>query len=158
MTALGVLAGAGLMPVLGVEGARTRGRDVFVVDAGPEANGLLPEDVEQKRIPIWQYGAVVDAFLRRGVKDVYLLGKWTARLLADALWDDAARAVLAGVAHKGEHEVIRAFVEDMTRRGLGIRSQVELLKPLLVPADFAVGADALTPQQRRDIRFGYDVA
>lgn len=158
MKPIGILAGTGLMPLLGIEGARAEGRDVFVVDVGPEGNGHLPTEGAYRRIPIWEYGHVVQAFLDEGVRDVYLLGKLPPTLIMDTRLDDAARRIIGGLDKKSEHQVIAAFIDDMTRRGLRIRSQAELLAPLLVSADFSFAADTLTPEQRQDVRRGYDVA
>lgn len=159
MKPVAIMAGAGMMPVLGAAGARAQGREVFIVDIGPEANELLePAGEGHCRIPIWRYGEVMDALRERGVTDVYILGKVPATLIADERLDGAARAVLARAGKKTEHEVIAAFVQDMAERGLAVRSQVELLRPLLAPRGLAVGAERLTPSHWQDVAFGRDVA
>lgn len=158
MTTIGIMAGAGHMPVLGVRSAIEQGWDVFVVEIGAERNPHLAQpDTTACHIPIWQYERVVDTFVARGVEEVYVLGKLPGTLVNSPELDDAARAVLAQVTERGEHAVIGAFVADMARRGLRVRSQVELFRPYFVPIDFAAGRTP-TEAEWRDIGFGYDVA
>lgn len=159
MTTIGIMAGAGCMPALGVRSAAEQGQNVFVIEIGAEPNPHLagPDGAAAWHIPIWQYEQVIETFVANGVRDVYMLGKLPGTLVNSAQLDEAAQAVLAQVAERGEHAVIAAFVADMARRGLHVRSQVELFRPYFVPVGFAAGR-APTEAEWRDVRFGYEVA
>lgn len=158
MKKIGIMAAAGEMPLLGVGSAQEQGRDVVVIDIGPEPNDRLAgAEYVGEHIPIWEYERVVDAFLSRGIDEVYILGKLSATLMHNAPLDEGAQRVLAQLTERGDHAVIAAFVADMARRGLRVHSQVDLFRPHFVPAGFAAGR-ALTEAEERDVRFGYDVA
>lgn len=158
MKPVGILAGAGRMPELGVAAARTRGHDVVLIDVGPEPNASLSAAGFAEHVPIWQYGRIVDAFIERGVRDVYLLGKIDPAVVTDERLDEAALRVLATVEEKTGRGLIAAFIKDLASHGLRVRSQVELFDALLVDGSFSVGAERLSPAERRDVLFGYDTA
>lgn len=158
MKTVGILAGAGNMPLYGIRSAVAQGLDVYVVDIGPEPNSQLDfYKRERSHIPIWRYEQVVDALLSRGIHEVYILGKLPATMIYNSHLDEAARRVLDGMRERGDHAIIAAFVADMARRGLRVCSQVDLFRPYFVPAGFAAGRP-LTKQEAQDVRFGYEVA
>lgn len=158
MKAVGIIAGIGHLPILGARAAREQGWEVVVVSVIDEsAQGLIAAATVHKNIPLTRYGRVIGEFLESGVRDVYVLGKLSKTLIHSDALDDEALQVLASVSERGDHAIIEAFLSDMTRRGLTVHSQLDLLQSYVVPSGFAAGR-ALTPGEQQDVLYGQKVA
>jgi len=169
---VGIIAGGGRVPVLGVRAARERGWRVHAValasgleaaacgealPAGDPCAALAEAGAECETIPIHEYERIVAAFTGRGVRDVYILGKVPKTALFQSNFAPVARRVLSARAGQGDHPLIEAFVADMGRRGLAVRPQSELFAQYVVPAGFGAGRP-LTDREQADVRYGYMVA
>ncbi|OUM99427.1 MAG: hypothetical protein BAA04_08925 [Firmicutes bacterium ZCTH02-B6] len=172
MKTVGVIAGAGRVPVIGVRAAQAKGWRVFAIAlaAGPQAGdpmdgrcnepaceALRAAGAECETMTVGEYSRIVAAFLERGVREIYVLGKLPKTALYCESLDGAARDVLANRAGQGDHALIEAFVSDLARRGLVVRLQSELFVDQLVPPGFAAGR-SLSPREEADMRYGYMVA
>jgi len=170
---IGIIAGAGRVPIAGVRAARARGWRVFAVPVAgdsvpPAAHQAPPADdplcmalaeagAECQPMAAAGYARIVTAMLERGVQELYVMGKVPKTFLYSDRLDGSAREVLAAGTGRGDHALIEAFVADLARRGLTVRPQWELLAEFIVPTGFAAGRP-LTPREEADARYGYRVA
>lgn len=173
MKTVGIIAGAGQVPVAGVRAARARGWRVLAVPVAGEATPMAvdvapaPDDpqcralaaagAECRPMAVSQYADIVATMVKEGVKDLYVMGKLPKTLVYSDDLDEAAREVVASRTGQGDHALIGAFVADLDRRGLTVRPQWELLSDHMVPRGFAAGRP-LTAQEKADVRYGYRVA
>lgn len=153
---VGVVAGEGALPAIGVEAARGRGWDVVVVATVPRED-LRRHATAYYPVPLAEYGRIVDTLLSVGARDVYTLGTFSPAVIGDTKLDAAARRVLARVRDRGNNALIAAFAHDMIERGLVLHSQLDLLHDLIVPAAFRVG-EPLTEEQWADVERGVAAA
>lgn len=170
---VGIIAGAGRVPVIGVRAARARGWRVLAVAVAGEGSppaahqapspddpvcvALAEAGAECRPMAVGEYARIVGALLEAGVSDLYVMGKLPKTLVYSHGVDRAARGVLAARDRQGDHAVIDAFVADLERRGITVRPQWELLSDYVVPPGFAAGRP-LTAQEEADVRYGYRVA
>lgn len=172
MKTVGVIAGAGRVPVLGVRAALAKGWRVFAVALAPggvsagqgdtvwtgsACPALQEAGAECQTMPVGEYARIVEAFTERGVREIYVLGKLPKTALYGEPLDSAVRDVLASRAGQGDHALIEAFIADLARRGLAVRPQSELFAEHIVPPGFAAGRP-LSTREKADVRYGYMVA
>jgi DUF1009 family protein len=159
---LGLVAGTGRLPAEIAASAKRRGWRVVAVALRELADPALAESVDALE---WAYlgdFARMLGWLREaGAADVVLGGKvpkaflWERR---DAVRPDArALAALATLGDRKDDSLLGMVVEVIEAEGLRVRSQLELAADLCAPVGM-LGKIRPTPEQERDIAFGWPVA
>jgi DUF1009 family protein len=159
---LGLVAGSGRLPAEIAASARRRGWRVVAVALRELADPALERGVDALE---WAYlgdFARMLGWLRdAGAADVGLAGKvpkaflWERR---DAVRPDArALAALASLGDRKDDSLLGMVVRVIEAEGLTVRSQLELAADLCAPAG-VLGKVRLTPEQERDVAFGWPVA
>lgn len=156
---VGLLAGAGQLPVVFARAARRQGVDVVAVAITPDVDRRLEAEVAQfEHIPLTEWGRVVRALQASGVRKVFVFGQvGKAVLFAEASWDDRFRQVVAQ-AHDGtDVQLLLTFVADLAREGLHVCDQPSLL-PELFPGPGVLTRRRANEKEQRDIAFGFRLA
>lgn len=162
MPTLGLVAGTGRLPADLAASARRRGWRVAAVGLRELADPALAESVD---VFEWAYlgdfARIVDWLRKAGVADVVLGGKvpkaflWERR---DAIRPDAlALAAVKTLGDRKDDSLLGMVVEVIEGEGLRVRSQLELAADLCAPLG-PIGSRAPTPEEQRDIAFGWPVA
>jgi DUF1009 family protein len=162
MNTLGLVAGSGRLPAEIAASARRRGLRVAAVGLRELADPTLIEHVDAFE---WAYlgdfTRMLDWLRKAGAADVVLGGKvpkaflWERR---DAIRPDArALAAVKTLGDRKDDSLLGMVVEVIEADGLRVRSQLELAADLCAPLG-PIGSQRPSPEQQRDIAFGWPVA
>jgi len=162
MATLGLVAGSGRLPAEIAASARRRGRRVVAVGLRELADPALAESVDAFEWAwLGDFARMLGWLRQAGAADVVLGGKvpkaflWERR---DAVRPDAlALGALATLGDRKDDSLLGMVVEVIEAEGFRVRSQLELAADLVAPAG-VLGGVAPTPEQERDIAFGWPVA
>jgi len=162
MATLGLVAGSGRLPAEIAASARRRGRRVVAVGLRELADPALAESVDAFEWAwLGDFARMLGWLRQAGAADVALGGKvpkaflWERR---DAVRPDAlALGALATLGDRKDDSLLGMVVEVIEAEGFRVRSQLELAADLVAPAG-VLGGVAPTPEQERDIAFGWPVA
>lgn len=160
---LGLIAGNGRFPIRVLEAARAQGYEVTVVAAKEEASADL--DAAARRhaaaihwLSIGQLGRCINVLKEAGVTQVVLAGQIKhTRIFGDIVPDLTALAVLRHLTAKNTNGLIGAVTGVLRDRGLEVMDSTALLTPLLARAGLLTRR-APTPEEQRDLEFGYPMA
>jgi DUF1009 family protein len=162
MQTLGLVAGSGKLPAEIAASARRRGLRVAAVGLRELADPALEAAVDAFE---WAYlgdfARMLDWLQTAGAADVVLGGKvpkaflWERR---DAIRPDAlALGALQTLGDRKDDSLLGMVVDVIEGQGLRVRSQLELAVDLCAPLG-PIGARSPSPEQQRDIAFGWPVA
>jgi len=156
---IGIIAGAGRIPLIAARLAAKSGRRVFGVqlkETGQQS--LAPLCVEAATIGIGQPAAMFDFWRRHQVTEVVLIGKVDKRLnFAEIQFDELALQMLTRLPQKADGSWFSLISDEMDRQGVKILKQTEVLAELLVPEGHLAGP-APTAEIQADVRRGFQVA
>lgn len=159
---LGLVAGLGRFPLELARGARAGGRSV-VAAALRELADPAVEDCADRVEWLWlgELEALFRCFHAAGVREVVLAGKvpktflWTR---PDAVRPDGrALALLATLRDRADDTLLGAVAGALEAEGFRLRGQGEVVPHLLAP-EGVLGRVRPTPEQLRDVAFGWPVA
>jgi UDP-2,3-diacylglucosamine hydrolase len=159
---LGLVAGAGRLPAEIAASARRGGQRVVAVGLRELADPALEASVDAFE---WAYlgdfAHMLDWLRGAGAADVALAGKvpkaflWERR---DAVKPDArALAALAALGDRKDDSLLGMVVQVIEADGFRVKSQLELAADLCAPVG-VLGARHPSPEQERDVAFGWPVA
>jgi len=160
--AIGLIAGAGRLPVELARGARRSGLAVHAIGLRALAEPALGEAASSCE---WLYLGELErlfASLRAaGAQQVVLAGKVPKTLLlhagAPVRPDARARALLAALPDRSDDSLLGALARALAQEGYGLRSQLELV-PGLVASAGTWSAREPSAEEWSDIRFGWPIA
>jgi DUF1009 family protein len=158
---LGLIAGAGVLPIEVAKAARSLGCRVVAAGLHGVTDPGLADEVDDVLWLEWgQLGELFAHFAQAGVRDVTLAGKIAKTHLYGEnpiALDAVATTLLHGVADRGDASILSALAEALSQRGLYLRPQAEWL-PDLLPGEGPLGSVVPTAEQTRDIEYGWRIA
>ena len=154
MEKIGLLAGAGRLPVVCAQAAKALGIEVSAVSLLAGTDKELAEVASDHRaINVAQLGAIIDYLKERGVTKVTLLGKVTKELLfagSHEQPDMRMMQLLMSLPDKKDDTIMLAFVKELAKEGLEAFDQTALLKTLMPPAGTLTKREP-TAEERADM-------
>jgi len=161
MEAIGLLAGAGRLPLELAKAAKSIGIKIFAVALLNETDTELENTVEKfARINIAKLDEIILFFKNNNINKVTMLGKVTKELLFTGQHEQMdARLIklLMTVKDKSDDTLMLAFVKELASEGIETLDQTALLKT------FMPGAGVFTYRQpsdeeKADAEFGFKIA
>lgn len=157
-TPVGLIAGAGSLPVEIAEGARRSGRRVICVDvfnADPRLSDIADA---YHAVALGDLGGVISLLRRHGVHEVLLAGKVDKLVLLQGLRLDAqAAAVARRAADLRDASVLVVLTAALEEAGFEVGSQTQYVGHLVPPAG-VLGRRAPSPSEAQDIQLGLRIA
>lgn len=161
-SAVGLIAGAGRFPLEIARAARAAGHPVLAVGlrelAAPEL-GAVVDEVEwlclgefERTFSFWRGGDVAQVVMAGKVPKTFL---WESPAAVKP--DAVAREILGSVADRNDDSLLGAVALAIEKGGFELLDQVSLTPELRAPLG-VLGAIAPSPEQWRDIAFGWPVA
>lgn len=165
---LGLIAGAGLFPLLVAQGAQRAGRRVVVVGL----RECAPESLRQAAavfVPagIAQLGRWIRVFRRHGVRDVVMAGRVDkTRMLALPWWRQwlayrpdwtSIRVWYFATRDRRNDSLLRAVADEMSRRGLDLIDSTQYCREAMAPAGLLTCCGPSAAEQA-DIALGWEIA
>lgn len=161
MKKVGLLAGAGHLPIEFARAAKADGYDVFAVALLPEVDPELASAVTDARaINIAKLGKILDYLKKNDIKKVTMLGKVTKEILFSGrheLPDFRMVKFLAMLKDRKDDTIMLGFVSELNREGIEVLDQTELIR-LLMPVSGVLTKRRPTESEKNDMKFGFGVA
>lgn len=159
MEKLGIIAGAGDLPLLLANAALEQNRIPLVIQiTQPASKQLKTVASETYSFGIGQVQKVTRTLLDSGVRELVIIGKIdTSILFRPFLVDATAVKILAKNRNKGTRAVVAAVVEHFESQGITVVEQHRFLSKLM-PKEGVLTKRQPTQSQWRDIKYGMQVA
>lgn len=161
MKKIGLLAGAGDLPVACAQAAKGLGIEVVAVSLLDEAHPALATVASvHKSINVARLGEVIAFLKENGVEEVTMLGKVTKEILfqgAHAAPDALTMQLLASLPDKKDDTIMLAFVGAMAQAGLKAFDQTTFIKALM-PGAGVLTKRAPDASEKQDMEFALSMA
>ena len=157
---LGLIAGDGELPRAIARAARANGREVVGVAFPGITDPELEDDVARIAwLSPGQVGGSLAFLTAAGVGEAVMAGKVSkADLVAGQLeLDERGRALVGERSDLRDGTVLAALAAAREAEGIDLRPQAELV-PELIAAEGVLGRVDPTPEQLRDVAFGWPIA
>lgn len=159
MEKLGLIAGAGDLPLLLAQAALEQGRMPIVIQIiQPVSKQLESVASERYSFGIGQIQKITGTLLDSGVRELVIIGKIdTSILFRPFLVDSTAVKILARNRSKGTHGIVAAVIEHFESKGITVIEQHQFLKGL-IPREGVLTKRQPTQSQWGDVRYGMQLA
>lgn len=157
---LGIIAGAGRLPLQLVEACQATGRDVFVLGFDDVTNPATIAHVPHAMVPIGHIGRAIAHFRKAGVKELVMAGRVPRPTMADLKLDKAAAKLLTQLGKTffaGDDALLKAVIAFLEQEGFTIIGAQDVLSNL-VATEGAFGTVQPNADQKADIIYGMEVA
>ncbi len=161
MERIGLLAGAGHLPLEFARAAKAAGYEVCAVGLLPETDeGLAAECAEYQYINIAKLGGILKYLKKHDIRKVTMLGKVTKELLMNGkheLPDFKMVTFLAMLPNRKDDTIMLGFVRELNKEGIEVLDQTILIR-LLMPETGCLTKRRPTADEEKDIAFGLHMA
>ena len=160
MEKIGLLAGAGKLPVECARAARLLGYEVYAVALLTETDSELKELVTDYRaISVAELDAVIKYLKEKDIHKVTMLGKVTKELLfAGNLKPDLRMMqLIATLPNQSDDTIMLAFVQELAKEGITAFDQTSLIAKLMPPKGNITKGEP-TEDEKKDLEFGLKMA
>lgn len=159
MERLGLIAGAGDLPLLLAQSALEQGRPPIVIQiTQPTSRQLETIASEAHSFGIGQVQKITKTLLDAGVRELAIIGKIdTGILLRPFLVDPTAVKILARNRNKGTPAIVAAVIEHFESKGIHVIEQHRFLRGLM-PKEGVLTKRQPTQSQWADVRYGMQLA
>ena len=159
MEKLGVIAGAGDLPLLLTKAALEQGwLPIAIQITQPPSEQLENVASETYSFGIGQVQKITRTLLDSGVRELAIIGKIdTSILFRPFLVDPTAVKILAKNRNKGTHAIVAAVIEHFESKGITVIEQHRFLKELIPEAGVLTKRQP-TQSQWADVRYGMQLA
>lgn len=156
---LGVIAGAGGLPVILAQEAKLAGRETLIIsitkNGDERLSSLTPEFYQ---IGVGQVKKILDTLVKMDVKEIAIIGGVSKDILFKPMHLDAkAIKILSKLRNKGDSTIFEGFAQEIESTGIKLIDQRLYLDKLL-PQKGVVTKRKLSQEQERDIEYGMDLA
>lgn len=160
MEKLGLLAGAGKLPVECARAARQIGYEVYAIGLLPETDSQLAEiATDYKQISVAQLDAILSYLKGSGVQRVTMLGKVTKELLFNGAVKPDARMLqlIMSLPDRSDDTIMMAFVRELAMNGFQAFDQTALIRKL-IPRRGIITEREPSAAERKDLELGFMIA
>jgi UDP-2,3-diacylglucosamine hydrolase len=155
---LGIVAGGGELPFIGLKEAIRMGEDPILL--GLQESDFDP-NVEPSRtiqVHLTKIGSILKLCRKENINRILLTGKVRKDLLFKGLkFDLKALSILAKTINRNDHPIFLAIAEEFEKHGIIFESQKKFLSPLLLKQG-RYTKKKLSSTEIEDVVFGMDYA
>lgn len=160
MERIGLLAGAGKLPVECAKAAKLLGYEVYAVALLPETDAELKEcTADCQSISIAHLDAVLNYLKEHQVSKVTMIGKVTKELLFSGKVQPDARMLklIMELPDRKDDTIMMMFVRELAKAGIQAFDQTALIRRLM-PHRSVITKREPTAEERKDMEFGFRMA
>ena len=158
MEKIGLVAGAGDLPLEYARAAKEAGKKLVVLAAKGMASTEL-EEVAHKVywIDFGQYAKAVFFLIKERVKKIVLLGKVRKDVLYDDVLDKKAGELYKGMKDAKDYTILKSITNNLSKVGIEVVSPADLLQHLIPPQGLH-GKHVPDTATEEDMDFGFSMA
>lgn len=160
MEKLGILAGAGKLPVECARAAKQLGYEVYAVGLLADSDPAIAQFAKDYQfISVAQLDAVLNYLKGNQVQEVTMIGKVTKELLFNgAVVPDAHMLqLIMSLPDRKDDTIMMAFVRELAKAGIQAFDQTKLIRKLM-PRRGTITNREPTEQERQDMEFGFRIS
>ena len=160
MEKLGILAGAGLLPVECARAAQQLGYEVYSVGLLAQSNPQIAQfSKDYQFISVAQLDAILNYLAQNEIQQVTMIGKVTKELLFNGavLPDARMLQLILSLPDRKDDTIMTAFVRELAKAGIQTFDQTKLIKKLM-PRRGTITKREPTDLERQDMEFGFRIA
>ena len=160
MEKLGILAGAGKLPVECARAASKLGYEVYAVGLLPSSDTQIAHFAKDYQfISVAQLEAILNYLKANQIQKVTMIGKVTKELLFNGAVVPDARMMqlIMNLPDRKDDTIMMAFVRELAKAGIQTFDQTALIKKLM-PRRGTITQREPTETERQDMEFGFRIA
>lgn len=160
MERLGLLAGAGKLPVECARSAKQAGYEVYAIGLLPSTDPQLAEfTADYRQINVSQLESILNYLKNNDIHQVMMLGKVTKELLFNGSMQPDAKMLelIMSLPDRSDDTIMMMFVRELAKIGVTAFDQTLLIRRLM-PHRGNITNREPTEDERRDMEFGFMIA
>ncbi len=160
MERLGILAGAGKLPVECARAAQQLGYEVYAVGLLASSDPQIAQfSKDYQFISVAQLDAIVNYLKTNQIQKVTMIGKVTKELLFNGavLPDARMMQLIFSLPDRKDDTIMMAFVRELAKEGIQTFDQTALIKKLM-PSRGTITKREPTEIEQKDMEFGFRIA
>lgn len=160
MEKLGILAGAGKLPVECARAAQKMGYEVYAVGLLKETDPEIAEfTADFQSISVGQLDSILNYLQSKDLHLITMIGKVTKELLfnGSVIPDFRMLQLIMSLPNRSDDTIMLAFVQELAKAGMETFDQTALIKTLM-PHKGTITKREPTEEERQDIEFGFLIA
>ena len=160
MEKIGILAGAGKLPVECARAAKQLGYEVYAVGLLPVTDPQIAEfSADFQSISVGQLEAILNYLKSKDLHKITMIGKVTKELLFNnaVLPDAKMLQLIMSLPNRNDDTIMMAFVRELAKEGLETFDQTALIRKLM-PHRGTITKREPTDEERADMEFGLMIA
>ena len=160
MEKLGILAGAGKLPVECARAAQQLGYEVYAVGLLADSDPQIAQFAKDYQfISVAQLEAILNYLKQNQIQQVTMIGKVTKELLFNGAVVPDARMLqlIMSLPDRKDDTIMMAFVRELVKAGIQTFDQTTLIRKLM-PRRGTITQREPTDQERKDMDFGFRIA
>ena len=160
MEKLGILAGAGKLPVECARAAQQLGYEVYAVGLLADSDPQIAQFAKNYQfISVAQLEAILNYLKQNQIQQVTMIGKVTKELLFNGAVVPDARMLqlIMSLPDRKDDTIMMAFVRELVKAGIQTFDQTALIRKLM-PRRGTITQREPTDQERKDMDFGFRIA
>ena len=160
MERLGLLAGAGKLPVECARSAKQIGYEVYAVGLLPETDPQIAQFADDyQQISVAQLESILNYLKSKDLHQVMMLGKVTKELLFNGAVQPDAKMLelIMSLPDRSDDTIMMMFVRELAKAGITAFDQTLLIRRLM-PHRGTITSREPTDDERRDMEFGFMIA
>lgn len=159
MDILGIIAGGGKFPIMAAKAAKKRGIKVVAVAHEGETDPSLSNEVDEIIwIKLGQFGRLIRALKRAGVKKAIMAGTIRKRRMFDGIVPDLRGfSIMSKIIFFHDNGILSTVAKELLKEGIEIVSSTSYLPEILAPEGYLTKKKP-TKEELEDIRFGWKMA
>lgn len=160
MKRLGILAGAGKLPVECARAAKNLGYEVYAIGLLADSDPQIAQFTKDFQfISVAQLDAIFNYLAQNQIQQVTLIGKVTKELLYNgAVMPDARMLqLIMSLPDRNDDTIMVAFVRELAKAGIKTFDQTKLIRKLM-PSKGTITQREPTEIERQDMEFGFRIA
>lgn len=160
MEKIGILAGAGRLPVECAKSAKELGYEVYAVGLLPVTDPQIAEySADFQSISVGQLDAILNYLKSKDLHKITMIGKVTKELLfsGGVVPDARMLQLIMTLPNRSDDTIMLAFVNELAKEGMETFDQTALIRRLM-PHRGTLTQREPTPEESTDLEFGLMIA
>ena len=160
MEKLGILAGAGKLPVECARAAKQLGYEVYAVALLPATDPEIAEfAVDYQQINVAQLESILNYLKSKDLHLITMIGKVTKELLFSGMVIPDAKMLelIMSLPNRSDDTIMMAFVRELAKAGMETFDQTALIRKLM-PHRGTITKREPSDEERQDMEFGMRIA
>ena len=161
MARIGLIAGAGMLPVYWAEAAQICGAEIITIGITPSTEGDLLQKYSSTyhAISVGELDNIIATLKKEGITEAVMMGKVEKSLMFQGLkMDQRLMKLLMGLHVKNDDAILLALVNELAGEGIYFLEQTVYMDDFVAREGNLLPEIAITPELQKDMEYGFRLA